>query len=89
MLGDKYARFAGAEAWVAFLSASYLFSHLGFLLGYWLTRSTTRPALHAERAEGAARSLGKPDEDGGAVEVDRLAASPYTVFDKRCRATLL
>ena len=36
VLGDRYARLAGAEAWAAFLFASYLFGHLVFLLGSWL-----------------------------------------------------
>jgi ADP-ribose pyrophosphatase YjhB (NUDIX family) len=36
VLGDRYAKLAGAEAWVAFLFASYLFGHLVFLLGSWL-----------------------------------------------------
>jgi 8-oxo-dGTP pyrophosphatase MutT (NUDIX family) len=36
VLGDRYAKLAGAEAWAAFLFASYLFGHLVFLLGSWL-----------------------------------------------------
>ncbi|MBP9903386.1 MAG: hypothetical protein KBH45_18145 [Verrucomicrobia bacterium] len=36
VLGDRYARLAGAQAWAAFLFASYLFGHLIFLLGSWL-----------------------------------------------------
>lgn len=36
VLGDRYATLAGAEAWAAFLFASYLFGHLIFLLGSWL-----------------------------------------------------
>lgn len=36
VLGDRYARFDGAQAWAAFLFASYLFGHLVFLLGSWL-----------------------------------------------------
>jgi ADP-ribose pyrophosphatase YjhB (NUDIX family) len=36
VLGDRYATLAGAEAWAAFLFASYLFGHLVFLLGSWL-----------------------------------------------------
>jgi 8-oxo-dGTP pyrophosphatase MutT (NUDIX family) len=35
-LGNRYAKLAGTEAWVAFLFASYLFGHLIFLLGSWL-----------------------------------------------------
>ncbi|WP_373498722.1 NUDIX domain-containing protein [Desulfococcus sp.] len=35
-LGDRYAKLDGAEAWAAFLFASYLFGHLIFLLGSWL-----------------------------------------------------
>jgi 8-oxo-dGTP pyrophosphatase MutT (NUDIX family) len=36
VLGDRYAKLGGAEAWAAFLFASYLFGHLIFLLGSWL-----------------------------------------------------
>jgi 8-oxo-dGTP pyrophosphatase MutT (NUDIX family) len=36
VLGDRYAALAGAEAWAAFLFASYLFGHLVFLLSSWL-----------------------------------------------------
>jgi hypothetical protein len=36
VLGDRYAKLAGAEAWAAFLFASYLLGHLVFLLGSWL-----------------------------------------------------
>lgn len=36
VLGDRYAQLAGAQAWAAFLFASYLFGHLVFLLGSWL-----------------------------------------------------
>jgi ADP-ribose pyrophosphatase YjhB (NUDIX family) len=36
VLGDRYARLDGAQAWAAFLFASYLFGHLVFLLGSWL-----------------------------------------------------
>lgn len=35
-LGDRYAKLDGAQAWAAFLFASYLFGHLVFLLGSWL-----------------------------------------------------
>jgi 8-oxo-dGTP pyrophosphatase MutT (NUDIX family) len=35
-LGDRYAKLSGAQAWAAFLIASYLFGHLVFLLGSWL-----------------------------------------------------
>lgn len=34
--GDRYTELDGAQAWAAFLFASYLFGHLVFLLGYWL-----------------------------------------------------
>jgi hypothetical protein len=34
VLGDRYAQLAGAEAWAAFLFASYLFGHLVFLLAF-------------------------------------------------------
>lgn len=33
VLGNRYAEFNGAQAWVAFLFASYPFGHLVFLLG--------------------------------------------------------
>jgi hypothetical protein len=33
VLRDRYAKLAGAQAWAAFLFASYLFGHLVFLLG--------------------------------------------------------
>ncbi len=37
VLGEvRYSKLAGAEAWAAFLFASYLFGHLVFLLGSWL-----------------------------------------------------
>lgn len=36
VLGDRYAKLVGAEAWAAFLFASYLLGHLVFLLGSWL-----------------------------------------------------
>lgn len=36
LLGDRYAQLAGAQAWAAFLFASYLLGHLVFLLGSWL-----------------------------------------------------
>jgi hypothetical protein len=36
VLGDRYANLAGAQAWAAFLFASYLFGHLVLLLGSWL-----------------------------------------------------
>jgi len=36
VLGDRYPQLAGAQAWAAFLFASYLFGHLVFLLGSWL-----------------------------------------------------
>jgi 8-oxo-dGTP pyrophosphatase MutT (NUDIX family) len=36
VLGDRYAKLAGAEAWAVFLFASYLSGHLIFLLGSWL-----------------------------------------------------
>lgn len=36
VLGDRYSKLDGAQAWAAFLFASYLFGHLIFLLGSWL-----------------------------------------------------
>ena len=38
LLGDRYAALTGAQAWAAFLFASYLLGHLVFLLGSWLDR---------------------------------------------------
>jgi 8-oxo-dGTP pyrophosphatase MutT (NUDIX family) len=36
VLGNRYTQLAGAQAWVAFFFASYLFGHLVFLLSSWL-----------------------------------------------------
>ena len=36
VLGERYAKLAGAEDWATFLFVSYLFGHLVFLLGSWL-----------------------------------------------------
>jgi hypothetical protein len=36
VLGDRYTKLDGTQAWAAFLFASYLFRHLVFLLGSWL-----------------------------------------------------
>lgn len=36
VLGDRYAKLDGVEAWAAFLFASNLFGHLVFLLDSWL-----------------------------------------------------
>jgi hypothetical protein len=36
VIADRFAKLAGAEAWAAFMFASYLFGHLVFLLGSWL-----------------------------------------------------
>lgn len=36
VLGNRYTQLAGAQAWAAFLFASYLFGHLIFLIGSWL-----------------------------------------------------
>ncbi len=36
VLGDRYAKLDGAQAWAAFLFAIHLFGHLIFLLGSWL-----------------------------------------------------
>jgi 8-oxo-dGTP pyrophosphatase MutT (NUDIX family) len=36
VLGDRYTQLTGAQAWAAFLFASYLFGHLIFLIGSWL-----------------------------------------------------
>jgi hypothetical protein len=48
-LGDRYAKLGGAQAWAAFLFASYLFGHLVFLLGSYLDefRSTTGQVIEA------------------------------------------
>jgi 8-oxo-dGTP pyrophosphatase MutT (NUDIX family) len=36
VLGDRFSKLVGAEAWAVFLFTSYLFGHLIFLLGSWL-----------------------------------------------------
>ena len=36
VLGDRYAKLDGAQAWAVFLFVSYLLGHLVFLLGSWL-----------------------------------------------------
>lgn len=36
VLGDRYAKLDGTQAWVAFLFASFSLGHLIFLLGSWL-----------------------------------------------------
>jgi ADP-ribose pyrophosphatase YjhB (NUDIX family) len=36
VLGDRYAKLDGAQAWATFWFTSYLFGHLIFLLGSWL-----------------------------------------------------
>jgi hypothetical protein len=36
VLGDRYAKLDGAQAWAVFLFASYLFGQVIFLLGSWL-----------------------------------------------------
>ncbi|MBU3699022.1 MAG: NUDIX domain-containing protein [Candidatus Kapabacteria bacterium] len=36
LLGQRYARLTGSEAWTVFLFASYLLGHITFLLGSWL-----------------------------------------------------
>lgn len=36
VIGARYEKLSGAEAWITFLFASYLLGHLVFLLGSWL-----------------------------------------------------
>jgi hypothetical protein len=36
VLGNRYAKLDGAQAWAVFLFASYFLGHLVFLLGSWL-----------------------------------------------------
>jgi hypothetical protein len=36
VLGDRYAKLDGKQAWAAFLFARYLFGHLNDLLDSWL-----------------------------------------------------
>jgi len=58
VLGDRYATLVGAEAWAAFLVASYLLGHLVFLLGSWLDEFydwTRRHTLDAQIAQLARR----------------------------------
>ena len=59
VLGDRYATFAGAPGWAAFLFASYLFGHLLFLLSSWLNEFyawARRYTLNAQFALFARRS---------------------------------
>ena len=46
ILGDRYAKLLNAEAWAAFLFASYLFGHLVFLLGSWLDELYDLSLIH-------------------------------------------
>ena len=41
VLGDRYARLSGTEAWAAFLFTSYLFGHWSFCSAPGRTSSTT------------------------------------------------
>jgi hypothetical protein len=36
VLGDRYGKLVGSEAWTAFLFAICIFGHVDFLLGSWL-----------------------------------------------------
>ncbi|MCX5954231.1 MAG: hypothetical protein NTZ40_12235 [Cyanobacteria bacterium] len=61
VLGDRYAKLAGAQAWAVFLFAIYLFSQLVFLLGSWLAafydwslHYTLKPQTAPLRADVAA-----------------------------------
>ena len=50
VLGDWYHKLAGAEAWAAFLFASYLFGHLVFLIQLFNTRfDRANVAVHQGR----------------------------------------
>ena len=58
VLGDRYSTLEGAQAWAAFLFASYLFGHLVFLLGSWLDEFydwVRRRALNTQIATVACR----------------------------------
>jgi len=71
VLGDRYAKLAGAEAWAAFLFASCLVGHLLFLLGSWLdefddwARGHTLNAQIALLARRAACCRGPPGHWSG------------------------
>jgi hypothetical protein len=64
-LGNRYATLAGAQAWAAFLFASYLFGHLVFLLGSWLDEFYDWARRHALKPQiaplrGAVAALEPP-----------------------------
>lgn len=56
VLGDRYATLTDAEAWAAFLFASYVFGHPVFLSGSWLDEfyltRTCLPEFRQAKAEG-------------------------------------
>ena len=53
VLGDRYNELAGAQTWAAFVFASYLFGHLGFLLGSWLDEFYDRARRYTLNAQVA------------------------------------
>lgn len=57
VLGDRYSTLAGAQAWAAFLFASYLFGHLVFLLGSWLDEFYDWARRYPDRAARPPRPL--------------------------------
>ena len=78
VLGVRYARLGGAQAWVALLFASYLLGHLVFLLGSWLDEFydwSRRFALNAQIAplRGAVVALGPA---GASREAESMATAP-------------
>nr|WP_281720111.1 hypothetical protein [Nitrosomonas nitrosa] len=57
MLGDSYAKLDGAQAWAAFLFASYLFCHLVFLFGSGLDEFYDRARRYTLNAQIALLAL--------------------------------
>jgi hypothetical protein len=65
VLGDRYAKLEGTQAWAAFLFASYLLRHLIFLMRSWLNEFcdlARRYALDTQIApiRGGVAALGAP-----------------------------
>jgi len=68
VLGDRYARLESAQAWAAFLLASYLFGHLVILLGSrldefydWAWRHTLNKQIALLARRG--RQVPKPEAE--------------------------
>ena len=74
VLGERYAKLAGTEARAAFLSASYLFGHLVFLLGSWLDEfyDWARRYIEGTRGVGDAGALGRGDNEARIGALQRV-----------------